>query len=426
MNITKKALTGRFFVTWILFTLAYSLLALICLKARDPWSLSSTVWLPAGLTLIALCHSTLQNWPIWIFTSGIIHAAISLIYGRSPEVTLLFTLADILIFAGTALVWRRIAAAGFHQSLFNMSLYCCLSVVFMCFTGGLILEGVFRALDYPVELRHSLVWGISGATGALATASFFIFDGGNVTYYLTHLYSFSRKKIFILLVTFAVGCVFILPVHFINLHIFSCYASLFIVWTLTVVLTLTCSTLFVALFFLFISLVISLGSLYGMGPFSCEVYGSSGIFSAQIYLLLLIVTNSIIFARIKELRSSLQGFEKFSQLIASESPARGFLFFQFYPLLQNIEWTESPHNDIYNTQYLVTPDLFLGRVHEDKRATISDFIKNTYNMSTIRDHAKFRLPFMDDALVYRDVTLIFSPPEFRGKNLRVAGTIVFH
>lgn len=55
---------------WLIFVAVYFLLATISLETRDPWSLSSTIWLPAGLLLGVLCTRSPAQWPMWAISGG--------------------------------------------------------------------------------------------------------------------------------------------------------------------------------------------------------------------------------------------------------------------------------------------------------------------------------------------------------------------
>lgn len=415
---------SRHFISWLLFSGSYLLLAILCLQARDPWSLSTSVWLPAGLTMIALCHTSRTTWPIWIVTSGLLHALVSFFYGRPAEVTLLFTVADIIIFTLASLCWQRLAATGFTMSLFRMSLACCTSVLLLCLTGGFILYLFFLYLGYPVSVIHSLIWGISGATGALATAPFFIFDGGNISYYFSRVRKISFKKIIVLTLAALVGFSFLLPAHLFSTYIVSDYTLLFFAWVMMVIVTLTCSTLIVALNAFSLCLTISLGTLYNLGPFWNTPYPGLGIFISQLYVLSLIICSSLIFARFKELNNESEILSSILSLITQATPVSQCSSFRYYPGTDAIEWVSV--NTELDERILSTSSLLLGRIHQEDRKSVIDFFRASDKMNQLKEPALFKVRFMNDKLSYQTASFVFHSPEFRGKNLRLAGLMIFH
>lgn len=422
-TMMHKSFSKQLFA-WLLFSLSYLLLAILCLQARDPWSLSTSVWLPAGLTMIALCHTSRTTWPIWIVTSGLLHAFVSFLYGRPAEVTALFTVADIIIFTLASFCWQRLASTGFTMSLFQMSLACCSSVLILCLSGGFILYLFLLFLGYPVEIIHSLIWGISGATGALATAPFFIFDGGSISCYLSHIRRISFKKLCILVAAAMVGLSFLLPSHLFSEYFVSDYALLFFAWIMTVIVTLSCSTFFVALNAFYLSLTISLGTLYNLGPFMNTPYAGWGIFISQIYVLSLIVSSSLIFSQLKELNNKSDILESIFSLITQASPVSGCSSFRYYPGSDVVEWTST--DLCFDSRFISTSGLLLGRIDQDDRKPVSDFFRLVDQMEKIKEPVLFHTKIMDDNLTFHNASFVFHSPEFRGKNLRLAGLMIFH
>jgi integral membrane sensor domain MASE1 len=100
------------FPSVIAFALAYGLLAFVSMRQRDPLTLSTLYWPPAGLLLGTLMLAPLRRWPCWMGIASLLHlVAGMLVAGRSLPVALVFVLGDQLACCATAAAWRRVAAS---------------------------------------------------------------------------------------------------------------------------------------------------------------------------------------------------------------------------------------------------------------------------------------------------------------------------
>lgn len=82
---------------WLAFIAIYLVLAMISMENRDSWSLSSAVWLPAGLVLGILCTSPRIYWPIWGVSAALLHILVSVLFGRTIDIALTFALVDLSV-----------------------------------------------------------------------------------------------------------------------------------------------------------------------------------------------------------------------------------------------------------------------------------------------------------------------------------------
>lgn len=417
-------LCGGNLLSWGIFALIYGALALICLQARDPWSLSSFIWLPAGITLSVLCMTRWQYWPIWLVISSTLHTAISLMEGRSFDLTAIFTLSDVLIITCIALLWRVITRRSFMFSYSGLNSLFILSVIVLCFAGGLILY-LFISMSYPVTLSHSVVWAVSESSGILTVSSYFTF----VTM------PFRRPQFrgvinlrgiinWMLAAGLAVGSYNLGYVTGNSTAITLTATNLLLF--LTVLTALFKSAVHTAAYIQFCALMVSLAALYHTGPFIDTEVTGTGVFLSQIYLLFLSLIASITYARMADLRLAYNVNTRIQDFFVKHAPFNSFFRFSFFPDEELLHWNDRFPLESHNKMLLSSPALLMGRLREEDQPQLRAFFHDKASFMEQSGEQVFSGQFLNEDLVYVPFTLTFFLAEARYDNLRLEGVLVLH
>ncbi len=354
---------------WFLFCLGYFSLAFLCLETRDNGSLSSAIWLPAGLTLGVLCRAPLSSWPLWLASTVILHISASVVHHRPLDIALIFAINDLIILCLSAHVWKIIQQDGNVTSRLNSTAIFIAIVLIASVIGGISTFYSLRMTGYPTVFSHFINWSISNATGCLAFAPFFAINS------LTTADSpdLTPKNNLILLILIPLLTLalffpwndelrdnaFVEPLIYF-LFGFALLSSLFI------------STAKLSFLFLALAIIISITTIYNHGIFATKDYtGNSGITASQLYLLAMFIFAMLIRAATNDIYLSRIRSEQLVLLSRTFSPDQLCYSFRINITLHKWVWTElidSINNLPINS--LTTPSQILGRMHPDDRGII--------------------------------------------------------
>lgn len=388
-------------VYWGVFTLTYFLLATICLQTRDPWSLSSTVWLPSGLLLGVLCALPPARWPLWVITASALHFSVSLIHDRPADIALTFAIIDPVIICPLAFVWNNL-----HNYARNLSHR---AQTWLLLTGvnlGSILGGVFsdillKKLGYPTSVTHFLTWGISNATGCLAITPLFIVNQLNKgrRQWLSYLQMFAAIMIIPICIT-----PFFLQSHlFCNELVNNTLLYLLLILSLLLAAWLPLFPL--CLYFVFLTMLASLATFYNYGPFPAMLNGTQTILASQIYLLVLISLGLLVSTREQHHRSKYQRLLRQKRLLSTFLQNRDPVSFYLTRETGEIDWLS--HETVYGVlpSQLGNFDLLLAHIHPEERYKLLGWIKDDDGESS--EHCcDIRMLLSDGD--YHNLTICFS------------------
>ncbi|MCS3408213.1 MASE1 domain-containing protein [Serratia sp. AKBS12] len=355
---------------WLIFIAVYFLLATISLATRDPWSLSSAVWLPAGLLLGILCIRQPAQWPMWVISAGVMHFSVSLLHDRPVDIALAFALADPLILCPLALIWNSMHRYANDLSYRGETLLLLGSVYLGSAVGGLISDLLLKALGYPIVVSHFVIWSISNATGCLAIAPLFIIHRLNRGRWLTRQQAYTAAWVLPL-----VAAIFCLPANLLH-HALLNHALLYMALTLSLLLAALWPLLPLALYFILLTLLVSLATLYGYGPFAATLSGIRAVEASQLYLLVIISLGLLIATREQQHRTLSQQGQQRLQLLGSLLQARQPTFFCLTPGAESLDW--QPHKAIFGIppRQLANLTLLLAHVHPDDRESLANLLRH--------------------------------------------------
>jgi hypothetical protein len=156
-----------FTLRWMLFCLLWGGMALLSLSNRDPWSFSTTTWLPGGLLLAVLMMSRLSLWPVWLVTALLLHTLCGLYSGRPLILAALFALFDAFTLPLCALALRYVTrcerSEGVREPLLALT-----SLIAIVFGSGLLLMLCLKVLGDDISLFHLVSWSLALLTSLLA------------------------------------------------------------------------------------------------------------------------------------------------------------------------------------------------------------------------------------------------------------------
>ncbi|MEW5561957.1 MASE1 domain-containing protein [Enterobacter asburiae] len=161
----------RFTLRWLVFCLCWSGLALLSLQYRDPWSFSTTTWLPACILFATLLLTSIKQWPLWVISAMLMHTLCGFYIGRPLPLAALFAFFDGLSVPLCALalilldrIWTERETS--RPLLFSLSEVATLSAI--TFSMGALLTLCLRLNRYDVASFHLVSWSLALLTGCLA------------------------------------------------------------------------------------------------------------------------------------------------------------------------------------------------------------------------------------------------------------------
>nr|WP_303047398.1 MASE1 domain-containing protein [Serratia marcescens] len=366
------------------FVVVYFSLAMISLETRDPWSLSSAVWLPAGLVLGTLCTCPRTYWPILGVSAGLLHIFASLHYGRSIDIALVFALVDLAVLFPLAMIWHSIHRYYRHLSYRSESAILLTGIYVSSIMGGVLSTLILTAMNYPVVFCHFFTWSLSNATGCLSSAPFFIIR----RFVPEESVSFSLLRTFI---SIFVTVIFFLPTELFSNYLFS-HAILYLVLGFSLIFTAWLPLRILSIYFMFLVLLVSLTTLYGYGPLASG--DQQGVQASQLYLLTIITLGLIVAARGSE--SSLQNTQMRQQLVLLENALQQQpVFFQLSGNAIRLNWLHSTSVFGIPVEQIRTLLLLQARVHPEDRATFAECLLPTMDGHEPIRQGSFRLLLAD-------------------------------
>lgn len=344
-------------VRWLIFISLYSVLAMFSLETRDPWSLSSSVWLPAGLVLGVLCTCPRAYWPVLGVSAGLLHVLASLLYGRSLDVALVFALLDLAVMFPLAILWRVTQYYMVNLSYRSEMMWLLAGVYVASLFGGFLSVLILGWADYPVRFSSFYTWSLSCATGCLAGAPYFIHRrfireaGRKITFW-----QFVAATAFLM--------VFWLPAGFIQEPLFR-EALIGLTMGGLLLLSVMLSLRALTLYFMCLTLVVSVATLTGYGPLASG--GHSGMQSSQLYLLLVISLGLILAARERSQTFRREQQQKHLSLLRGLLNKEQLVFFRVGPDSETISWFEIPSVPSIPVHEIPNFSLLQVRVHPEDR-----------------------------------------------------------
>lgn len=370
---------------WLAFSIFYFGLAMFSLETRDSWSLSSSVWLPAGLVLGVLCTSQPVYWPLWGMSAGVLHILTSLLYGRSFDVALTFALIDLSVLFPLAIIWRSTCRYPGHHSYRTEVFFLLAGVYTTSIIGGLLSVFILKLLNYPVLISHFSTWALSNATGCLSGASFFIFR----RFFREPRHHFNGLQYALL---FIVSVIFMLPPELIS-PILIKQALLYLALGVSLVLTVSLPLNILTVYLLYLTLLINLATLLGYGPL--VVNEPQGMQASQLYLLV-VVSLGLIFAVYKKENSARH--EKLRQqltllchLLENQQP----VFFQFSSDTERFRWSGNQSVFGIACQDLPTLLLLQARLHPEDQGAFAEYLSACHGNADDANQYSVRLLLSD-------------------------------
>lgn len=161
----------KFTLQWLMFCMLWSALALLSLSSRDPWSLSTTTWLPAGVLFFTLIISPQGKWPLWLISSMLLHTLCGFYMGRSLPLAVLFSVFDGLSIPLCALVYLMLERYGHMQEQHSPLFFSLLKsgvLVIVAFSAGSLLTLCLWLSNYDIASSHLMSWSLALLTGCLS------------------------------------------------------------------------------------------------------------------------------------------------------------------------------------------------------------------------------------------------------------------
>lgn len=403
-----------YLLRWLIFVAVYFLLATISLETRDPWSLSSTIWLPAGLLLGVLCTRSPAQWPMWAISAGALHFSVSLLHDRPWDIALAFALLDLAIICPLALIWNGLHRYSNGLSPPEETLLLLAGVYLASAVGGLFSDLILKALGYPTRVSHFISWGISNATGCLAIAPLFIIHRLNHCKWQWP----TRQQAFIAAWAFPLAiAVFFLPSSLLSNNLLN-NALLYSVLTLSLLLSALLPLLPLALYFILLTLLVSLSTLYGYGPFRPALTGMQAVEASQLYLLMIISLGLLVATREHQHRSRHQQTQQQQLLLKALLQTRHPAFFRLSAGSEQLDW--QPHDAVFGMppRQLANLTLLLAHVHPDDREVLKTLLHIASESWNTPQYCSLRLLLPDAHYHHVEGRLLHHPQQ------GVAGVLV--
>ncbi|EIC83836.1 MASE1 domain-containing protein [Serratia sp. M24T3] len=351
---------------WLLFCVCYFSLAFLCLETRDNGSLSSAIWLPAGLTLGVLCSAPISRWPLWLVSTGILHILVSILHQRPMNISLVFALNDLIILCLSAHIWKIILKDSGVTSRLNLTAIFIAIVLIASMFGGISTFYSLRILGYPTLFSHFIIWSISNATGCLAFAPFFAIKSLSSSFSPD---SNPKSSLLLLIVIPALTLVLFSPRMEDLQNATLVEPMIYFLFGFTLLSSLFISTSKLSLLFISLAFIISLTKIYNQGIFAADDYtGNSGITASQLYLLAIFIFSTLIRAGTNDIHLSRAQSDQLMLLSHCVSSHQRRYSFRVNITQQKWVWTElidSINNFPINN--LTTPSQMLGRMHPEDR-----------------------------------------------------------
>ncbi|PKH18419.1 hypothetical protein CIG19_21130 [Enterobacterales bacterium CwR94] len=350
---------------WLLFNVAYFFLGIFSLETRDPWSLASPVWLPAGLVLGLFCTSPRTYWPLCGVSIGFTHTIISLFSGRSLDVALTFTLVELAVLLPLAMMWHTAHHYLSKVSLRTKTISFLLAILLSSIIGGIVGILILMILGYPVIFSHFFTWSLANATGCVAVAPFFIFH----QFFKTTYRSCTWEQLILILSS---AVMFWLPPEWIHSSILK---QLLIFITLGAVTTLAISLPLgsLAIYFFSLTLMVSLATFLGYGPF--VVNNIENMSLTQLYIFAVISFGLILAVYLKEGLDRAKNDHDILSLLCNVLDKRKPILFELSNDFDNLHWRGNRKAFGVDFKECTSFELLLAHIHPADRESLVRFLK---------------------------------------------------
>jgi len=168
-SISNNVARNAFFLRFA-FTLAYGLLAVLCMRQRDAVTMSTLLWPPAGLLLAALMLSCRRRWPGWMALAATLHIASGIVVAqRSAAAAIVFALGDLLLCGTVAAIWRWRTTDRRSLARVGSVLWFILPLAVATVVGGGVVAQGLHAVNHDIDTHHWYIWTQAAFVGCLIT-----------------------------------------------------------------------------------------------------------------------------------------------------------------------------------------------------------------------------------------------------------------
>jgi len=390
---------------WLLFSLSYLSLAFICLQTRDNGSLSSSIWLPAGLTLGVLCTTSVSRWPIWLVSAGILHVFASYLHDRPMDIALIFAINDLIILCVNAMIWQSVIKGSARvNNLTAMTIF--ISIVLgTSAVGGMINVYLLRLLSYPIVFSHFTSSSISNATGCLAMAPLFVV---NQLSQLSVNKRTNGRSLLLMSSILILSVAIFLPESDFDQSVPAIEFSLYLLFGMTLLSSLFINEKKLSFLYVALALIISITTIYHRGPFSADYYDNgSGITASQLYLLAIFISGLLVRSGITDIYFEKKQSDQQLLLAYSATPTQSHYQFKINVTLQKIIWSD-PASQLINfpSDLLATPAQLLGRMTPDDRMIFTPWFDGTNKTAATPFSQSLSLVLTDSTFVDTHIALL--------------------
>ncbi|MBH3000346.1 MASE1 domain-containing protein [Serratia marcescens] len=388
------------------FSFFYFTLAMLCLETRDPWSLSSLVWLPSGLLLGVLCISPRILWPLWGVSSGLLHIIASLIYGRSLDIALVFALVDLAILFPLGMLWKNLAQYFLHDSFRVGTVLILIAIFITSIVGGIACVSILSLIGYPIVIKHFFTWSLSNATGCLTGAVFLTL---RLRRFSSEAYqSLSWSQLTIIL---ASSAIFLCPESLIQSPLLE-QSLIYVSLSGTLISSISLPQRTLAVYFLYLTILVNLTTLYGYGPLAGNDVQDMQL--SQLYLLVALSLGLVLAAHKNETKVHNQKLQQQLKLICNMLEKQQPVFFQLSSDGKECQW--SLHQSVFGISPDKIPTLLLlqARIHPKDLDTFTHILTPPPMAISHPQQCIFRLLLSDNQYHTVHCNIISAHPLFGG------------
>lgn len=364
-----------------------------------------------------------NRWAFWLLTSASLHTGLSLSMDRPLDITLLFTLADVLSITAVAYLWQHICQLCLTQSFALLNALFSSAVLSVCMLAAALLY-LLASLAYPVTPSHSLIWAISAASGMLSLSSCITLGRASLPVLprkrgwkwaaygtplvLTMLMSLAYMILSTLFMSYITDVILLLSVLMIS-----------------VIASLYFSAIQTSCYIIFCALTISISTLYDIGPLAHLTRTENRLMISQLYLLILTLMVSAGFSRVSDLKNAQRRGSLLVSCLKTFSFIRGFYRFSYYPDHDQLTWHDVFTEEKDDVAEIASMTLLTGRFHESEQDALRSFLVSQERSSGYSEKAQlFQGEFLNKNLQYIPVSLAFLTAETRYGSLHYEGVLI--
>ncbi|WP_242506224.1 hypothetical protein [Pectobacterium zantedeschiae] len=286
------------------------------------------------------------------------HIFVSMLYGRTVDIALVFALLDLAVLFPLAMMWHSVWHYLGYVSYRRATLLLLSGVYIVSLIGGLVNTFTLILLDYPVVFSHFFTWSLSNAAGCLSVAPFLI--AHNLFKEEKATITFNQAALLLPVL------IFLFPPFLLENELLR-QILLYVVLGSSLMLAMMWSFRILTLYLFFLTLLVSLATLYDYGPF--VGMGGLGLQFSQLYLVVVISLGLLVAAHEKEhgIQGDAQRLPLLSHLLHPQSP----VFFRLADNGTDISWLCRGGVFDIPVGQIPTLQLFQARIHPEDRAQFS-------------------------------------------------------